>query len=192
MIKPTKSKTNKIIILVVIIMMCNFIMPNYSHAGIVEDWIVNPILTAFARLLLTIPDALFSGLQGIFLGDSSIETTDADGNNTTYYIKFAPGAIFAGRIPMFDINFISPDSSSSLAGKLQITIATWYRVMRDVSLVGLLSILVYIAIRIIMSSATRDRAKYKKMLGNWFAAICLLFVLHFMMSLVFTATRSNN
>ncbi|MGN1310762.1 MAG: hypothetical protein ACI4VP_03525, partial [Clostridia bacterium] len=83
-------------------------------------------------------------------------------------------------------------SYESSANKLRDTIATWYKVMRNIALVGLLSVLVYVAIRMIISSVAEDKAKYKKMLGDWVAAICILFVLQFIMSLLFTVTQAIN
>lgn len=251
--KKVKNKTNKVIIMIVIIMLFNFVMPNYSHAGLITDWVTHKILDAFAELLLVIPDNLFGVLQGVFLGDSSICNTDKN-IKEMYAIKLSPGTIFAGKIPAFDIDFINAENifsiygvelyrpnvpdyelpvedipepgepvedvpepgepvedvpepsepveeedsepqkerGGSIAGLLKTEISTWYNVLKNVALVALLSILVYIAIRMIISSAAKDKAKYKKMLGNWFAAICLLFILHFMISLMFTATRSYN
>ena len=65
----------------------------------------------------------------------------------------------------------------SSAGILQDSIATWYKVLRTIALVGLLSVLLYVAIRILFTSIAADKAKYKKMLIDWVAAICILFIL---------------
>ena len=68
---------------------------------------------------------------------------------------------------------------------LQGTIATWYKVLRRISLVGLLSALVYIGIRIVLSSSSaKQKTKYKKMLIDWLVALCLLFTLHYLMNFI--------
>ena len=67
-------------------------------------------------------------------------------------------------------------STSSI---LQSSISTWYRVLRTVALVGLLSVVVYIGIRILFTSIAEDKAKYKKMIIDWIVAICILFILHY-------------
>ena len=77
-----------------------------------------------------------------------------------------------------------PKVIKSSAETLQDTVATWYKVLRAISLVGLLSVLVYIGIRILISSTGQEKAKYKKMIGDWVVAICILFVLQYIM--VFT------
>ena len=77
----------------------------------------------------------------------------------------------------------------SVAGRLQPTIAKWYKALRLFSLVSLLSILVYVGIRIIISSTGQEKAKYKKMIGDWLAAVCILFILQYIMSFTMTMTE---
>ena len=72
---------------------------------------------------------------------------------------------------------------------LQPTVATWYKALRAIALVGLLSVLVYVGIRILISSTGQEKAKYKKMIIDWLSALCLLFVLHYIM--LFTLEMSS-
>lgn len=65
---------------------------------------------------------------------------------------------------------------------LRETIAKWYVVLLRIALVGMLSMLVYIGIRIIITSASQDKAKYKKMLVDWLVAICLLLFMNYIMA----------
>lgn len=89
-----------------------------------------------------------------------------------------------------DVETIELDS---VAYKLQSNISTWYNALRTIALVGLLSVLVYIGIRIILSSASaQDKAKYKNMLKDWLVAICILFVLHYFMAFMLNLTNSLN
>ena len=46
----------------------------------------------------------------------------------------------------------------------------------------MLSVLVYVGIKIIISSAASDKAKYKQMLVDWLVGMCLLFMLHYIMA----------
>lgn len=66
---------------------------------------------------------------------------------------------------------------------LRKSISKWYSTIRNITIVGLLSVLVYIAIEMIISSASQDKAKYKKMLTDWLVAICLVFLLHYIMAI---------
>lgn len=76
------------------------------------------------------------------------------------------------------------------AYQLRDTIASWYKSLRDVAIVALLSVLVYVAIRIILSSTAGETAKYKEMLKDWVLALCLLFVMHYMMAFLLNICES--
>ena len=70
----------------------------------------------------------------------------------------------------------------STAGRLRSVIANWYTALRNIAFLALLSILVYIGIRILISSTANDKGKYKQMLGDWVIAICLLFSMQYIMT----------
>ena len=79
---------------------------------------------------------------------------------------------------------------TSITKTLQPTIATWYNALRKIALVGLLSVLVYIGIQIILTSALgKENSKYKKMLVDWLIALCLLFTLHYIMNFTIVVTQ---
>ena len=81
----------------------------------------------------------------------------------------------------------------STAGQLQGYISAWYLALRRIALVGLLSVLVYIGIRIVLSSASaQDKAKYKNMLKDWLVAICIIFMLHYIMAFLLGITQNVN
>lgn len=79
---------------------------------------------------------------------------------------------------------------TSSAYVLQSIISKWYKALRLIALVGLLSVLVYVGIRIIISSTGQEKAKYKKMIVDWIAAMCILFVLQYIMT--FTVAITSN
>lgn len=105
-------------------------------------------------------------------------------------LSLSPEEIFGGKVPALDINFIKPNYDKGSAAQLQETIASWYVALRNLAVVGLLSILVYVGIRIILSSTASDKAKYKQMLTDWVIALCLLFFMQYIMSFVITMTES--
>lgn len=73
---------------------------------------------------------------------------------------------------------------------LQSTIATFYSVLRKIALIGLLSVLVYMGIKMVLTSTSaKDKAKYKAMLKDWLVALCILFTLHFIMSITVTVVE---
>lgn len=109
---------------------------------------------------------------------------------------YCPENIFANNIAALDVNFLSPNKfksavlgsedgekkAKSSAEVLKTTISSWYKSFRSIAVVGLLSVLIYLGIRILISSAADDKAKYKESLRDWLVALCLVFVIHFIMS----------
>ncbi len=81
------------------------------------------------------------------------------------------------------------EAIGNTAKQMQGTISKWYNTLRDLALVVMLSVLVYVAIRIIISSTT-EQAKYKTMLKDWLMAICILFIMHYIMAFTLYLTES--
>ena len=77
----------------------------------------------------------------------------------------------------------------SVSKILQPTVSKWYKGTRLISTVGLLSVLLYVGIRIILSSTAGDKAKYKKMLMDWLTALCILFILHYLMVFILNTSK---
>lgn len=129
-------------------------------------------------------------------GDGEINTAAFWG--TKYEIPnmlYSPENIFSNKIAALDVNFLSPNKyteiteskdaqnkAKSAAEELSKTIASWYKSFRNIAIVGLLSVLIYIGIRILISSTASDKARYKENLKDWFMALCLVFIIHFIMS----------
>ena len=78
-------------------------------------------------------------------------------------------------------NLSSNDEAENLE-KLRNAIAKWYITIRNITIVGLLSVLVYIAIRMVISSASQEKAKYKAMITDWLVSLVLVFSLHYIMA----------
>ncbi len=127
--------------------------------------------------------------------------------------NISPQEIFANRIPLLDVNFISPnqyiyysyddegnlvespalDSQGeeyvSIAQELQPTISKWYSALRNMVLIGLMVVLLYIGIRIVISSTSKEAAKYKENLQNWLVAVVIVVFMHYIMAFALTITE---
>ena len=224
--KFTKSIKQKIFIIpMMIVMLFNFVFPNYSQASIFDGGVLlSPVLTIGAAIF----DALNSILYTIVvtegdesqiaafvgIGEYDVYITDADdqaeyleehaaSGDADYTIdtskivlgygipniRLTPAEIFSNSIPMLNANFFSDDlsSSRSVVGALKNTIASWYNSLRLISLAGLLAVLAYIGIRVMLSSTATDKAKYKERAKDWFIAMCLVFILHYIMVFIMTS-----
>lgn len=77
----------------------------------------------------------------------------------------------------------------STAIELRPVISKWYFALRNLAIVALLSILVYIGIRLLISSSADDKAKYKQRMMDWLVAMCLLFFMHYIMAFAVKLTE---
>lgn len=137
-----------------------------------------------------------SGVPQVDIVEEYIET--ATGKYGIPNIKLTPAEIFAGNVSALDANFFKTEgdhnqelggSEKSIVEQLRNTVATWYVALRNIAIVGLLSALLYIGIRIVISSSAGDKAKYKQFFVDWVVALCLIFFLHYIMA--FTMTMSE-
>ena len=72
-------------------------------------------------------------------------------------------------------------STNNSAYQLKDIISKWYYVIRNIAIVGLMLVLMYVGIRMLLSTIASEKAKYKQMLFDWLVAMCLVFVLHYFM-----------
>lgn len=74
---------------------------------------------------------------------------------------------------------------------LRAQISKWYQLIRNLSASALFCVLIYLGIRILLSSISEERAKYKSMLYNWVIALCLVFFLHYIMVVIMYITDKS-
>ena len=63
-------------------------------------------------------------------------------------------------------------------------VAKWYFALRNLSIVVSLAVLIYMGIRMAISSVASDKAKYKEMLKDWLIGFAVLFFLHYFMIII--------
>ena len=120
---------------------------------------------------------------------------------TTYAVSaidYTPVEIFAGRISALNANFFKTDQEydkllggedKSIVRSLRDVVSNWYVAIRNIAIVGLMSVLLYMGIRIVISSSSNDKAKYKQMLVDWLVALCLIFFMHYIMAFTMTVSE---
>lgn len=144
---------------------------NANFGGWIASALVSiffPIVYVF-RLLITIvaPSSVtysssviqWFTIQGLLTGD--IELIDANIFHTNY-----PGENVATR-------------------QIKTMVRNWYYGIWVLSVIGNLLMLVYIGIRMAMSSLAKDKAKYKKQLIGWAESMIILFIMHIIIRIIF-------
>ena len=158
-------------------------------------------------LVNTVADAALKILTNVMMGDqkpvygntyeeyrpstSSFLTIGATkGDRVDEWLFYTPEQIFSGSIDLLSIDFISGNNNNNKDwGAIRGTIATWYKVLRLIAIIGLLSVLIYTGIKVIISSNTQNKAKYKEWIVNWFIAVAILFSMHYIMSFIIAGTN---
>ena len=114
---------------------------------------------------------------------------------------YSPEAIFSNSVAALDVNFLNPNTytavqegdgatkaARSSADFLKETISSWYVGFRNIAIVALLTVLVFLGIKIVLGSVD-EKAKYKESLRDWVVALCLVFIIHFIMSGILMITQ---
>lgn len=180
-----------LLIIITIVLLCNLILPTIVSAddtavqnenkalesgigvGTVIDGVVGLFLTPMKLFIIIIATGVRTITGGIAL------LGGADGfNQTIDTIFISPEDILFNKVELVDINFFDFSVSGAIL-KIRENIAIWYYGLRNLAIVLLLAILVYVGIRMTLSTVATDEAKYKKMLVDWCVSFALVFVLHY-------------
>ena len=114
-------------------------------------------------------------------------------SNVEYpHIHYSPEEIFAGKISLLNIDFISGVGQAEGLGVVRQALANWYKALRLIATVGFLSVLIYIGIKIMLSANTKNRAKYKELIIDWIVGLAILYSMHYIMSFIITAINMFN
>lgn len=70
---------------------------------------------------------------------------------------------------------------ASTAGELQEMVSTWFFILRNLALLVLMLVLIYVGIKIVTGSTAGEKAKYKERLKDWLVSICLIFIMQYIM-----------
>ena len=143
-----------------------------------------------------------AALGGVtFLGGDAFEKNFPDDFYLPIY-KISPQEIFSDQIPILHINFLNPkdydEENDGSSGALPVynsakvlgpQVAKWYVAIRNFVLVGLMVVLLYIGIRIVISSTANEKAKYKEHIKDWLVAVILVVFMHYIMAFALTLTE---
>lgn len=107
---------------------------------------------------------------------------------TDHEMSFTIDKLLFNKVPLLDVNIFNLQQAGGEAlgpGDLlyiiRYNIATWYYIIRSIAIVGLLITLIYIGIRIAISSVAEQKAKYKNLLISWVVSFLIVFGMHYFM-----------
>ena len=102
--------------------------------------------------------------------------------------RFNIEKIIYNRVPLLDVDFFDINhaggvtlDTNGILYKLRLNIASWYYVVWMITAIGLLITLIYIGLRIALTTIAEKKASYQKMLMNWVISVAILFSMHIFM-----------
>ncbi len=140
-------------------------------------------VAGIASGILRIPLLLIAiGIHALITGIATLGGTNASIGFLT------PDDMFFNELKITDINFFDFSQPGTI-NTIRENVAQWYYVMRIFAMVILLAILIYVGIRMAISTVASDKAQYKKMLIDWAVSFALIFVLNYI--IIFTITVND-
>ena len=134
------------------------------------------------------------GIAGYFQTTVTVTVYTKEYNGNKYVLKEYDTSGAIGTQKNYELYGVSIAGNSGelkpYSYELQGVISKWYVILRTIAIVAMMSVLVYIGIRIVISSASSDKAKYKQMLGDWLMGMILLFTMHYIMNFSNIAVNS--
>lgn len=81
--------------------------------------------------------------------------------------------------PILSVNFFETGNNPGVIDDIRSNIAIWYYALRNIAIILSLVVLIYVGIRMAISTISEDKAKYKKMLVDWVVGFITIFLLHY-------------
>lgn len=107
--------------------------------------------------------------------------------------EFTIENLLLGKYTLFDIDYFEYNNSNSeknVNSTIKQSVATWYYVLRNIAIVISVLVLIYIGIRMAISTVASEQAKYKKMFIAWVTSFILLFVMQYIFIFLMTLQES--
>lgn len=98
------------------------------------------------------------------------------GEGREVFKLLTPGDIFFNKVPLTNIDFFKNSQSTETAAVMRDVISQWFVILMGIAIVLLLFVLIYIAIRLLISNA-EGKAKEKEALTNWAVSVGILFTI---------------
>lgn len=117
--------------------------------------------------------AVASALEGVVTAIAKM-----DPNHKIGYV-LTPDDIIFNQVGLTNINFFDFQNVGDVVLNIRKNVASWYYGLRTLSVAILLAVLIFIGVRLAITSVASERAKYLEMLKNWAVSFALLFLLHY-------------
>ena len=108
---------------------------------------------------------------------------------TSEFKWFTIQDLVLGNISLFNANFFDLTVGSNVKNNPNIlmkeNVRTWYYSVNQIAIIANLLVLIYVGIRMAISTVAEEQAKYKTMLFEWLASLVILFALPYILTFIF-------
>ncbi len=118
------------------------------------------------------------GLKEVMFGNSFVYSS----------IKISPESILKNEISFFDVDFFNANSNNgtedtkSITLTLRTIVSQVYNTVRDIALVAMLIVIIYVSIRMLLALSPKEKSRYKETAMNCIIGLILIAVMHFIMA----------
>lgn len=134
------------------------------------DSLTNSITSVIIRLINPLPT-----IVSLLLSGFSYQNFD------TY---FTIQDLIFGEIEVFNVNFFAPSETVDTNKTIANRVSELFYAVRNIAIVANLAILIYVAIRMALATIGEEKAKYKKMLVDWFVGFVIITILPYVMAIL--------
>lgn len=128
------------------------------------------------------------GWTSIFENVVSSVVYTASGQEQIDNQKLTIEKIIYNKVPVLDVNLFDLTDTRTTANPegdviyiIRDNLAKVYYSFRNIAIIGLLIVLIYIGIRMALATIAQDKAKYISMFKNWLVSFIIVFFIHFFM-----------
>ena len=185
-----------IIFIIIITLFEFFCLSNVSYAALeITDEFVNSLTGLMGGMVaygIWMQRLIILGVSTVFNGFLSTSFAACCGVNSGFSAGIAtPYSIFFNKYVLFDVDFFNFNKTSENSTIIDIrsAVAEWFYIIRNISSAVLLCILIYVGIRMALSTVAEEKAKYKKMFLDWVCSLALIYILQYI--IIFTVTTNN-
>jgi len=162
--------------------------PKISTTNIVTE--ATTAIVGFFVYCITV--CIISPFLAMIANGNGLAFWEMDLSNGDFF--FNVGKVLTNQYELFDISYLISGNPTKTEVKtmfvdgFQKEIPNWYMGVRNLALALSVVVLIYIGLRMALSVAADERAKYKKMFAGWIEGIILMFLMHY---IIIAAIQTN-
>ena len=187
-----KTLSRILVILLISIFIIEFTFANQAFALDAQETItaITNVMGGIISIVYWPKRIMVTGIAFIAnIVTSTLATWSNDPGDKIAFIT--PFDIFFNKCKIMDVNFfdITGLATDSVVYKVRTHVAQWFYIMQLLAISILLVILIYVGIRMALSSVADEKARYKKMLFDWVCSLIILFIIPYIA--IFTIQANN-